>query len=81
MVVARLCVSVASLGVAVLLGYQAYISWMVLVWAAAQGGASASLQVLGVTMPFSVGMTLLVSLALAFAFLAVYALFVAKLDD
>lgn len=77
----RLCFGVLSLGVAVLLGYEAYVSFVVTVWLASHGGASASLQLLGVTMPSSVGMILLVSLALAFASLAVYILLIAKRDE
>jgi hypothetical protein len=77
MFIARLCCGVLSLGLALPLGYEAYWSWVLTL----RGWGGNGLQLLGVSLSFPVGMTLLVLLTLAFGFGAIYAFFLARSDD
>jgi len=66
----RLFIALLGLGVAVFLGWTAYACWAVSIsW------GRRDLDLLGVSVPFSIGMVLLVGLALLFALGAVYAFF------
>ena len=81
MLIVRVFLGVVSAGMAVFLGYVAYWSWALTIWSASRGwSGSNSLKLLGVTLSFPVGMTLLIVLTLAFAAVAIYALFLAKSD-
>ena len=77
MYIVRLCFGVLSLGLAVLLGYEAYWSWVLTL----RGWGGNGLQLLGVSLSFPVGMSLLVLLTLAFAFGAIYAFFFSRADN
>jgi hypothetical protein len=66
-----------SLGAALYLAFMAYRCWFNYGLAAAIAGANAAqkVEVLRVTMPYPIAMTLLIVLCVTFAFAAVYALF------
>jgi len=66
----RSCIALFGLGVAVFLGWMAYACWAV-----SKNWGPGNLDLLGVSVPFPIGMVLLVGLAALFAFGAVYALF------
>ncbi len=76
MLILRLCFGVFSLGMALFLGYEAY--WSL---ALTQRWGGSGLQLLGVTLSFPVGMTLLVLLGLAFALGTIYAFFFSSSDN
>ena len=77
MLIVRFCLGVSSLGMSVFLGYEAYWSWALTL----RGWGGNGLQLLGVSLSFPVGMTLLVLLGLAFALGALYAFFFASSDN
>ena len=79
MLVIRLGLALAGLGGAMFFGYEAY--WTLAVPGALPGTGSTSLRFLGVTVPFSIGLAVLVALALASAFLAAYVLFLHRSDS
>lgn len=69
----RLCLAVVALGAAGFFGYAAYGSLAVAT--AAPGTGSPAMELLGVTVSFGVGLSILGALALASALFAVYLLF------
>jgi uncharacterized membrane protein len=66
----RFFIALLSLGVATFLGWTAYACWAI-----SKNWGRGNLDLLGVSVPFPVGMGLLVGLALLFALGAVYAFF------
>jgi len=79
MFIIRLCLALVALGAAAFFGYEAY--WTVAVAGALPGTGSNSLQFLGVTLSFPVGLTVLVALGLASALFGAYVLFLNSSDN
>lgn len=71
----RFCLGIFSLGAAICLGFGAYACLVARDIARAFGGRGDKAQILGITLPFPILMTLLVVLCLLSAFAAIYALF------
>jgi len=71
----RFCLGILSLGAAICFGFGAYACLFARDFARALGGRGDKSQILGITLPFPMMMTLLVVLFLLSAFAAVYALF------
>src|SRR5258705_11104146 len=72
---ARFCLGILSLAAAVCLGFGAYACVVGRNFARALGGPGDKAQILGITLPFPIMMTLLGALCLLSAFAAGYALF------
>jgi len=72
---ARFCLGILSLAAAICLGFGAYACVVGRNFARALAGRGDKAQILGITLPFPIMMTLLVVLCLLSAFAAVYALF------
>ena len=70
MILVRLFLALLSLGVAGFLGWTAYACWAI-----SNNWGCGAMDLLGVSVPFPLGMALLVGLALLFALGAVYAIF------
>ncbi len=66
----RLFIALLGVGVAVFLGWTAYACWAI-----SQNWGRSDLDLLGISVPFPIGMVPLVGLALLFALGAVYAFF------
>jgi hypothetical protein len=65
-----------SLGAAIYLGCAAYWCWAVRGIIRACGGSGDKAEILGVVLPYPIGMTLLVVSRLILAFVAIYAFFI-----
>jgi Tripartite ATP-independent periplasmic transporters, DctQ component len=73
--VGRFCLGMVSLGVTICFGYGACLCWFGRDFARALGGRGDTSEILGVTLPYPIMMTLLVVMCVLCAFVAVYALF------
>jgi hypothetical protein len=71
----RLCLGLISGGAAVWFACNAYWCWTVRRAVRSCGRNGAKAEIFGVTLPFPLGMALLVALFLTFAFVGMYALF------
>ena len=80
MPILRFCLGLTSLGATLCLGWTAGRCWTVWGIARALGGGDKA-ELLGITLPFPIWMTLLGGVTLIFAFGAIYALFFASHSD
>jgi hypothetical protein len=79
MFILRLCLAAVALGAAAFFGYEAY--WTIAVAGSSPGTGNASLQLLGMTLSFRVGLTILVALAVTSALFAVSVFFIYRSDS
>ena len=79
--VGRFCLGMVSLGATICFGYGAFLCWFGRHFALALGGRGDTSEILGVTLPYPIMMSLLVVMCVLCAFVAVYALFFPTQSD